>query len=259
MKCLIRTASLGFGLALTAGCASSHSQPNTFTFTADMPPDFAYVAVVYYMPAKGETCTVEKKANLAPVFNGEWRTEYKPDAEITIRRTRSGCPLVINRIELKIYATYGKDRGDFGADSARVFIRNEVEGQYRNVFNEAGESTFYGECQQLFRTVGPKRRIVKLLDCKATDAQGELRRGKPSAAYTPDQLPGKTVKMHIKLADEEKPGWGDTWVKVPNGWKRCMGRGLEDQRGYCNGNYTDFSTFQLPDGRQCTIYPGCTE
>ena len=45
MKSLIRTASLGFGLALTAGCASSHSQPNTFTFTADMPPDFAYVAV----------------------------------------------------------------------------------------------------------------------------------------------------------------------------------------------------------------------
>jgi hypothetical protein len=254
---LLTSAVLGCCFVGIQGCAGS--QPNTFTFTADMPPDFAYVAAVYYVPAKGETCTVGKKNNLAPVFNNEWRTEYKPDAEITIRRTRSGCPLVINRIELKIYATYGKDRGDFGADSARVFIRNEVGDQYKSVFNEAGESTFYGECQQLFRTLGKPRILRKLLDCKTTDAQGELGRGKPSAAYTPDQLPGKTVKMHIKLADEERPGWGDTWVKVQNGWKRCVGKGLEDQRGYCNGNYTDFSTFQMPDGRQCTIYPGCTE
>ena len=97
-----------------------------------------------------------------------------------------------------------------------------MEDQYRNVFNEAGESTFYGECQQLFRTVGPKRRIVKLLDCKATDAQGELKRGKPSAAYTPDQLPGKTVKMHIKLASEENPaegyvGQGAEWLEALHG------------------------------------------
>nr|WP_315444975.1 hypothetical protein [uncultured Pseudomonas sp.] len=257
MKRLIRTASLGFGLALTAGCVSS--QPNTFTFTANMPPDFTYEAIAVYVPAKGETCTVPGGRGAGVGYNLKWRENYQPNSEIAVRRTVSGCPLVISRIELEIYAIYGKDRGDFGADSARVFVRNEVKDQYKSVFNEAGESTFYGECQQLFRTVGPKRRIVKLLDCKTTDAQGELKRGKPSAAYTPDQLPGKTVKMRIKLADEERPGWGDTWVKVPNGWKRCMGRGLEDQRGYCNGNYTDFSTFLMPDGRQCTIYPGCTE
>ena len=81
----------------------------------------------------------------------------------------------------------------------------------------------------------------------------------PVGAYTLDQLPGKTVKLKIKLADEEQPGWGDTWVKVPNGWKRCIGEGPEDQRGYCNGNYKDFSSFKMPDGRDCTIYPGCTE
>ena len=52
---------------------------------------------------------------------------------------------------------------------------------------------------------------------------------------------------------------GDTWVKVPNGWKRCMGENFEDQDAYCFGNYKDFSGFQMPDGRQCTIYPDCTE
>ncbi|QAX87479.1 hypothetical protein C2E19_28160 [Pseudomonas sp. DTU12.3] len=257
MKHLLRIASLGGCLASLAGCASS--PPNTFTFTADMPPDFSYVAAVYYVPAKGETCTVATKNNLAPVFNDKWRTEYKPDAEIIIRRTRSGCPLVISRIELEMYATYGKDRGDFGAHAAIVVVRDEVEELDKRTFNEAGESAFYGQCQWMFRTAGSKRRIVKLLDCKNIDAQGEPARGRPFAAYTLDQLPGKTVRMHIKLADEERPGWGDTWVKVPNGWKRCLGKGFEDQRGYCNGNYTDFSTFQMPDGRQCTIYPGCTE
>lgn len=257
MKRALRTASLGCCLAFTAGCAAS--QPNTFTFTADLPPDFAYQAIAKYVPAKGETCTVPGGRNTAVGYNMKWRENYQSNAEIALRRTVSGCPLVISRIELKIYATYGKARGDFGADIASVFIRNEVEDQYKSVFNQAGESTFYGECQQLFRTVGPKRRIVKLLNCKTIDAQGERGRGQPFAAFTPDQLPGKTVKMHIKLADEEKPGWGDTWVKVPNGWKRCMGKGYEDQRAYCNGNYKDFSGFLMPDGRQCTIYPGCTE
>ncbi|MNO93164.1 hypothetical protein D3C76_847560 [compost metagenome] len=257
MKRLIRTAILGCCIALTAGCASS--QPNTFTFTADLPPDFVYQAIAVYVPAKGETCSVPGGRNTEVVYNMDWRENYQPTAEIALRRTVSGCPLVIRRIELEIFGRYGKARGDFGADIASVFIRDKVEDQYKSIVNEAGESSFYGECQWLFRTSGKPRILRKLLNCKTIDAQGERGTSQPFAAYTPDQLPGKTVKMHIKLADEEKPGWGDTWVKVPNGWKRCMGKGYEDQRGYCNGNYKDFSGFQMPDGKQCTIYPGCTE
>ncbi|MDB5997945.1 MAG: hypothetical protein JWP42_5081, partial [Pseudomonas sp.] len=183
MKRVLRTASLGCGLALIAGCATD--QPNSFTFTADLPPDFAYVAAVYYAPAKGETCTLEKKDNLAPVLNDAWRTEYKPDSEITIRRTRNGCPLVVSRIELEINSSYGKDRGDFGGDIASVFIRDEVEDQYKSVFNEVGATTFHGECQWLFRTSGKPRILRKILNCKTIDAQGERGRGQPFAAFTP--------------------------------------------------------------------------
>jgi hypothetical protein len=253
----LRTTTLGCCFALTTGCATS--QPNTFTFTADLPPDFVYQAIAVYVPAKGETCTVPGGRNTEVGFNLKWRENYQPTAEVLLRRTVSGCPLVIRRIKLDINATYGKDRGDFGGDIASVFIRDEVEEQYKSAFNEVGESTFYGECQWLFRTAGPKRRIVKILDCKTIDAQGERGRGQPFAAFTPDQLPGKTVTMHIKLADEERPAIGGTWVKVPNGWKRCMGDNFEDQYAFCFGNYKDFSGFQMPDGKQCTIYPGCTE
>ncbi|MDD2050928.1 hypothetical protein NPS47_25595, partial [Pseudomonas putida] len=79
---------------------------------------------------------------------------------------------------------------------------------HKGTFNETGESEFYGQCQWLFRTVGLNRRIVKLLDCKGMDAQGTLSRYRPAAAFTPDQLPGKTVRMKIRLAEEERPGWG---------------------------------------------------
>jgi hypothetical protein len=247
-------------LAFTVGCSAT-GQSNTFIFTADLPPDFAYVARANYVPAKGETCTVPGGRNTQVGFNiEEWRTDYKPDSEIALYRTVSGCPLVLYSIDLNINAKYGKDRGDFGSDFGKVAVRAQLDERDKDTFNAAGESEFYGRCQWLFRTSGSLRRIVKILDCKDTDAQGVLTRGHPFAAYTLDQLPGKTVRLKIKQADEEKPGWGDTWVKVPGGWKRCMGKNFEDQHAYCNGNYKDFSTFRMPDGRDtCTIYPGCTE
>ena len=52
MKSLIKTLGLSGCLAFTAGCASS--QPNTFTFTADLPPDFVYQAIAKYVPAKAK-------------------------------------------------------------------------------------------------------------------------------------------------------------------------------------------------------------
>ncbi len=169
MKQALRIASLS-GLAITAGCANT--QPNTFTFTADLPPDFAYQAAVYYVPAPGETCTVETRYNKAPVFNREWRKAYNPHSEIVIRRTRMGCPLVISRIELEINSAYGKDWSDISQDSANVVIRDELEAQYKGTFSEAGESTFYGQCQWLFRTSGKPRILRKILDCKKNQPTG---------------------------------------------------------------------------------------
>ena len=259
MKRIVRHLSVSSCLALTMGCSAT-GQPDSFTFTADLPPNFAYVATVTYVPAPGQTCTLGKRDNLKPQFNREWRTEYKPDAQIEIHRTRKGCELVLHSVDLDVYAKYGKDRGDFGGDFGNVAVRYELDAHDKGTFNAAGESEFYGQCQWLFRTSGSLRRIVKILDCKDTDAQGQLTRGHPFAAYTLDQLPGKTVRLKIKLADEEEPYMGDTWVKVPGGWKRCMGDGFEDQDAFCFGNHTDFSTFRMPDGRDtCTIYPGCIE
>ncbi|MGY1447936.1 hypothetical protein ACW582_12200 [Pseudomonas chlororaphis] len=247
----------GSCMALVAGCAVGKSE--SFIFTADLPPNFAYYAIAKYAPAEGETCTVTLDDNPYLGFNREWRTEYKSEHEIPIYRTVKGCRLVIYKIDLEINATYGKSRGDFSGDTTAIAIRKELGEQYKGTFDAAGESAINGQCQWSFRTIGPDRYITKLLECKKADAQGMVTKGRPVGAYTLDQLPGKTVRLNIKLADEEKPSIGDTWVKVPGGWKRCMGKSFEDQYAFCFGNYKDFSTFRMPDGKQCSIYPGCTE
>jgi len=254
----LKTLLLGSCMVLTAGCAAGKQE--SFNFTADFPPNVTYEAVAKYAPAKEETCTV-KKPNVG--YNQRWHSDYKerykPEFAIPIYRTFEGCRLVIYRVELEIYAAYGESRGDFGADSAMIIIREQQEEQYKGAFDAAGESVINGQCQWMFRTVGPKRYIRKLLDCKKIDDQGMVTKGRPVGAYTLDQLPGKTVKLKIKLADEERPAIGNTWLKFPNGWRRCMGKGMKDQYAFCRENQKDFSAFIMPDGKQCAIYPGCTE
>lgn len=179
MRLITGIAGVGCCLALVSGC--SGGQPETFTFTADLPPDFAYKAIAEYMPAKGETCNVPGGRNTAVGYNLKWRESYLPNSEIAMYRTVSGCPLVISRINLDIKASYWTHRGDIGGDSAMVIVRDDLEEQYKGTFNEAGESTFFGHCQWLFRTSGAQRRIVKILDCKTANARGETERGHPVA------------------------------------------------------------------------------
>ena len=257
MKVIVKTLLLGACALSTTGCFTGES--DSFIFTADLPANFAYYAVAKYAPAKGETCTVTLDDNPYLGFNREWRTAYKPESEIPIYRTVKGCRLAIYKIDLEINAIYGADYGDFSGDTTAVIIREELKTQYKGTFDTNGESAIKGQCQWLFRTVGPKRYIRKLLDCKKVDDKGLVTKGRPVGAYTLDQLPGKTVRLKIKLANEERPSIGNTWLKFPNGWKRCMGTGMEDQYAFCRTNKKDFSTFLMPDGKQCSIYPGCTE
>ncbi|APC19255.1 hypothetical protein BLL42_14365 [Pseudomonas frederiksbergensis] len=259
MKRVIQGLTLGSCLSLTVGCAAV-GKPDSFTFIPDFPPDFKYDLTATYVPAKGQTCTVPGGKDTQLGFNKIYM-DYEATSEIPLYRTVSDCPLALNHVEVKIIGIIGRDkkRSYSGYDYASFAVRPELLERHMGTFNTDDVGEFFGECQWLFRTVGPKRYITKILTCKKMDAQGNVARSRPFTAYTLTQLRGKTVRLKIKLADEEKPGWGDTWVQVPGGWKRCMGEGFEDQRGYCNGNYKDFSTFRMVDERVCTIYPGCTE
>ncbi len=259
MKRGIQSLTLGGCLVLAVGCTAT-GKLDTFTFTTDLPPDFTYDLKATYVPATGETCSVPSGRNTQLGFNN-LNQEYKPSSEIVLHRTVSGCPLMLNFVEINVTGIIGRrQKRTYSAyDFAGFAVRPELLGRTKGTFNAAGESEFSGQCQWLFRTIGPKRYITKILTCRNTDTQGNVTQGHPFAAYTLDQLPGKTVRLKIKLAEEERPYMKDTWVKVAGGWKRCMGENFEDQYAFCYGNYKDFSTFRMVDERICTIYPGCTE
>ena len=258
MKRTFQLVALTACLALTLGCSATGKR-DSFTFTADLPKDFFYVATVYYKPAAGQTCTVAPRQNLAKEFNRHWRTEYKLDSQIDLYRTINGCEMALHRVSLSIKATYGEDYGDMSSDFGGIAVRNWTNDKYKGTFNAQGDGEFFGRCQWLFRTIGKKRYITKILNCLNTDSQGVQFGARPFAAYTLEELAGRTIRLKIKLAEEEEPYMGDTWIKLPNGWKRCMGDNFEDQDAFCLGNYKNFSTFKMPDGRICTVYPNCTE
>jgi hypothetical protein len=257
VKRVIQSLTLAAALSLTLGCAAV-GKLVTFTFVPDFPPDFKYELTASYEPAQGQTCTVPGGKGTQLGFNKVYM-EYEATSEIPLYRTVSGCPLALNRVEVEVTGIFGPERSDRSTDYAAIAVRPELLERQMGTFNTDGEGEFSGECQWFFRTVGPKRYLIKILYCKKTDAQGNVAKSRPFTAYTLDQLPGKTVKLKITLAREEEPYMGDTWVKVPDGWKRCMGKGFEDQHAFCYGNHKDFSTFRMVDERICTIYPGCTE
>ncbi|MDR6711873.1 hypothetical protein J2W83_001468 [Pseudomonas hunanensis] len=259
MKRVIQNLALGGSMVLVMGCTAL-GKSESFTFIPDLPPDFTFDVTAEYVPATGETCSVPGGRNTHVGFNKNAK-EYKSSIDIVLYRTVSGCPLMLNLVEVKLRGIIARSekRSYTAYDYARFAVRPELMERSKGIFNAAGESGFYGRCQWLFRTIGPDRYITKILTCRNTDTQGNVTKSIPFTAYTLDQLPGKTVRLKIKLAEEEVPYMGGTWVKVHGGWKRCMGESFEDQDAFCHGNYKDFSTFRMLDERVCTIYPGCIE
>jgi hypothetical protein len=257
MKRIFQSMTLGSCLSLTLGC-SALGKSDSFTFVPDFPPDFKYELKAIYLPAKGQTCTLAGGRNAQLGFN-KLDMKYETTSEIELYRTVENCLVALNLVEIRITGIFGPELSDRSSDYAVIAVRSELLDRNKGTLNAAGIGEFSGECQWFFRTVGPKRYLIKILYCKKTDPQGNIAKGRPFTAYTLDQLPGKTVKLKITLARKEEPYMGDTWVKVPDGWKRCMGKGFEDQDAFCFGNHKDFSSFRMVDERICTIYPGCTE
>ncbi len=72
MNCTLKNMTLASCLVLAQGCTALGTS-NSFTVTADLPPEFTYEATATYVPAKGETCTVpgERIRKLATTRGGK--------------------------------------------------------------------------------------------------------------------------------------------------------------------------------------------
>ncbi|MEJ5101224.1 hypothetical protein WH338_23215 [Pseudomonas sp. MYb331] len=250
-------------LSLAAGgCVFAPAQ--SFTLQADVPADFRVKADAYYVPATGETCEAppRKRGEVAPnrkFFKSEYQSVARTaEFQIPLTTRAGGCPLVLRSVRLNLDAKWGTRWSDISGDFASLSFRDVLGADFPD-FPGSGTQEFQGQCQWLFRTATSTRGILKILHCRAVGADGQMVKHMAGGVLQRDHLPGRTVRMVFQMAAEERPAGQDKWVRFPNGWKRCFGESLEDQDAFCNGNTTDFKSFKMPDGRECSVYPNCTE
>ena len=260
MKPNLRAWLLSTSMSLLTGC--SMTPPKTFTFQADVPENFTVTGTANYKPAPGETCIApsgEAFTTGSLFFKPEQpKTAHQVEFKVPLTDDDHGCSMVLRGLKLMIEGQWGKRELDMSLASAGFSISDEPSAHL------AANSTppvrvFKRQCQWFFRTAGPKRFIRKILQCKALGANGDMEKRMIGGRLHRDQLADSTVKLVLSVAKEEEPAVGDNWVKFSQGWKRCMGEDLDDRDAFCLGNTTDFKNFKMPDGRDCTVYPSCTE
>ena len=255
---LVRVAAIGLATLGATGC--SVAQQDSFTLITELPPGFKFKGEASYVPRTGESCTVPiregrnypgKKFFIQELSNEAQTAHF----EVPLTSNEGGCPLVLDNFGYQVDAKYGAARLDLGRAYTGVSFRDgSAEAQ-----SPPPVLVLQKQCEWLFRTAGPDRYIVKILKCKSVATPDQTSNSVVTGPMQRAQFAGKTIKVVFSIAKEETPYMGDTWVKFREGWKRCMGKSLEDPYAFCRGNTTVFKPFKMPDGRDCTVYPHCTE
>lgn len=246
------------GVMAVSGC--SVRSADSFTLVTELPPGFSIKGEASYVPRTGEACTVPPRKGRNYPGLKFFEQKLSNDAqtarfEVPLTSKEGGCPLVLDTFGYEVDGKYGAARLDLGRDYTGIAFQDGTADSHTS----PSPMILQKQCEWFFRTVGPDRYIVKILKCKSVatpeQANGSVAKGPLQRA----QLAGKTIKVVFDVSREERPAVGDNWVKFSTGWKRCMGDSLEDPYAFCNGNKTDFKPFKMPDGRDCTVYPNCTE
>ena len=251
MKPNLRAWLLSTSMSLLTGC--SMTPPKTFTFQADVPENFTVTGTANYKPAPGETCIApsgEAFTTGSLFFKPEQpKTAHQVEFKVPLTDDDHGCSMVLRGLKLTIEGQWGPRELDMGQETASFSVSDEPSGQ------TPVAQVFKGQCQWYFRTMGPYRYIVKIPKCRALNTNGDMEKRMIGGRLHRDQLADSTVKLVLSVAKEEEPYFGRSWLKVPEGWKLCI-KTKETIRCQSPPTFTDF---KMPDGRDCPVYPNCTE
>ncbi|WP_283190624.1 hypothetical protein [Pseudomonas sp. PMCC200344] len=247
---------------VTSNYGSEH-----FTLVAIVPPNFGFTSKAQYSPKEGQDCEVYSPGLGGSVTRQQQKsnktlaksTEQTISTEIPLEYHIAGCSMELTRVNYEVDATYGNGIWDDGLDHAGGLAI--VGKTSTKTSSETGQR---GLCTWLFQLSTAKAKkggIEKILSCNAADEKWQVpenkrERRKPGGVAERSALPGKVIKLELRQSSEERPAIGDTWLKLPEGWKPCLGKGVNDPYGFCRGNTKDFRTFKL-NGRECTVYPSC--
>ncbi len=235
---------------LLSGC--SLLQTESFNFQAELPENFTISATTYYDAASGESCPGHKV-----IKSDQPKGTQLIELKLPLTERVKGCSRVLKSVVLNIEGQWGKRDLDIGLQRGALSIRDEPTETTRP-FPASGPLVFLGQCQWFFRTMGPYRYIVKVLECRALDANGVVQKSLMGGSMLRDGLAGRTVKLVLTEAKEEEPYFDRYWIKTMSGWKPCKGNWGRDIEELCVSP-PQFKPFKMPDGRDCTVYPNCTE
>ena len=255
----VQTVCLGALALVMSGC--SMTPPKTFTVRAEVPENFTVTGTADYVPGPGESCTGRsgKPFRIGRLhFKPEQpNTAHQVEFKVPLTDTEHGCPTVLQELTMNIEGQWGKRERDMSLASAGFSISQEPSALSPATSTPQAQ-VFNGQCQWLFRTVGSKRVIRKILQCRAVGANGEMEKRMIGGRLHRDQLADSTVKLVLSVAKEEEPYFDRYWIKTVAGWKPCKGNWGRDIEELCV-TPPQFKKFKMPDGRDCSVYPNCTE
>lgn len=237
----------------------------SFALEIIIPANFSFTSKAQYAPVRGQDCKTYspglggKVTRLHQKIDSvETKTsEQKARLSIPLEYTISGCLMQLTRINTELEGKYSDNPLDLGGDNGGFSIGD---------FAEPDQAEYRGLCNWMFQLSSArieKNGITKILSCRAaseqwTTLEAPEKSGKPGGNLNRKTLAGRTIVLVLRQSLDEEPATGDTWQKFPNGWKPCLGKGIDDPYGFRRGNNKNFRTFKM-NGRECTVYPGCVE
>lgn len=251
--------------------ATSYYSREHFTLVATIPAKFGFTSKAIYSPKSGEKCETYSPGlggNVTRQQQNSNTTDAKDieqtvSTDIPLEYHIADCSMELTRVSYEVSARYGTGSldsdlelaGGISATSTKTRANSET---YERTIEQRGL------CSWLFKISNSKitkGQVEKILSCYAANENWETseirsKRRKPGGAIQRAELANKTVRIEFRLSVEERPAINDTWIKVPEGWKPCLGEGQDDPYGFCGGLTDKFRTFKL-NGKECTVYPGC--
>ena len=173
-----------------SGCSLLPTE--SFNFQAELPENFTISATTYYDAASGESCPGHKV-----VKSEQPKGTQLIELKLPLTARVKGCSRVLKSVVLNIEGQWGKRELDMSLESGALSIRDEPTETTRP-FPASGPLVFLGQCQWFFRTMGPYRYIVKVLECRALDANGVVQKSLMGGSMLRDGLAGRTVKLVLR-------------------------------------------------------------
>ncbi|MCU1718974.1 hypothetical protein [Pseudomonas sp. 5P_3.1_Bac2] len=225
-------------LSLSACSALSSLAGDSFTLEGELPSDFSLRAQAHYNVANNCDGRSQAKSFETAFQKNPQHYSFK----IPVNYRDGFCEMQLARVALFINGRYGeKDWQQTYANGSLVIVDKLPE--KAPSFSADGRLTKQATCTWWFQESKVYLEISKLLNCKGAGAHLVLA-----------ELPGKKITLNFGVNPKEEPSYDRRWIETPTGWRLCQGTEKSDR---CQTPPL-FKTFKM-NGRECTVYPNCTE